>query len=278
MLVLWLGFMGWLIRYEVYPERFTSRLDGYRGLWSEDTLLADSWMRIEQQGVPLGYSHAHMDLNEDDPVQHHRLTVNMHLNFSGLGLEQDLVVEVSAGLDMMQELQRFAFRLNMQEQRLHMTGQRREGDQFAVTLRAGTGLQEMMVEIPSDAIVYSPMTDLAVRNMRPGQTLTLRTWNPLTQSTESIELRGLREETVELDGRRYDTVVVEAGMAALGAATRSWVHAEEGVIRQEAPLGWTLEKCTPEEAFDTLREARALAGQADGARGGWPALPGLSLF
>ena len=45
-LLFWLGMIGWLLRYEAFPEYFTRSLAGYHGLLSKDVLVADSWMKI----------------------------------------------------------------------------------------------------------------------------------------------------------------------------------------------------------------------------------------
>ncbi|MCD4741188.1 MAG: hypothetical protein K8R67_01725, partial [Desulfobacteraceae bacterium] len=68
--IFWLSLLGWLVRYEAYPEFFTHKLDGYKSIISKDVLLIDSWMRILVNDSPVGYSYTKMEVEKTDPVNY----------------------------------------------------------------------------------------------------------------------------------------------------------------------------------------------------------------
>ena len=51
-LIFWLVMLGWLMRYEVFPEYFTHAMAGYRSLIKGDVLMKDSWMRMVAMTTP----------------------------------------------------------------------------------------------------------------------------------------------------------------------------------------------------------------------------------
>lgn len=249
---IWLVFMAWILRYEAHPELFTRSLDGYRGLLSSDVPVMDSWMIIRFQDQPIGYSHTSMEVDDTHPLEYHTVHNSVHLNFKAMGTTQMIRTEVKAALNMLYELQTFTFNFSSPGYTLSVRARRLDERMFDVQWRTGHSSRTMKIEIPADAVVYSPMTEMAVKQLRPGQALTLKTLDPTTMGVATVTLRALRTEPLEHGGRHYETVVVATEY--LGMRTLSWIDVDGGgTLRQETPFGWTFEAGTPDEAFAAIK-------------------------
>ena len=66
LLSVWLGCMGWLLRFEAYPEWFTGDALGYKTLSKQMPALRDSWMKLSYDGQHVGYSHSSVEMEEVD--------------------------------------------------------------------------------------------------------------------------------------------------------------------------------------------------------------------
>ncbi len=250
----WLLFMAWVFRYEARPDLFTRTVDGYRGLLGRDVPVMDSWMIVRFQGEPIGYSHTLLEVNDANPLEYHLFRNSVHLRFSALGTEQTVNTEVEASLNMLYELQKFEFRLSSPGYSLSVRGRRVDERRFQTHWRTDHTRRTASIEIPPDAVIYSPMTAMALKRLRPGQTLSLKTLDPTTLGTATATLRALRTETLELAGVSHEALVVATEY--LGMRTLSWIALTDGgTLRQETPFGWTMEAATVDEAFAALRAA-----------------------
>ena len=245
--VFWALMAVWLIRFEAFPERFARATGGYRRLFSEDVLIADAWMRIDLKGTPIGYSHTTMEVNEDDPALRHVIENELSVRLNLMGRDQQVHVDTTALLNERYELQQFRFELLSPATRLRVKAERTSGRQFDVVLDTGATIQKTVVAIPDDAVIYSPMTEMAMRRLEPGQDMTIKVFDPTTMKTSLLKVEALRRTTVDLDDESHEATVLSIDYN--GAKVLSWVAADGTLLRQETPFGWTLEQCDMEEAF-----------------------------
>jgi hypothetical protein len=252
----WVAMMGWLLRYEAYPEYFTNAPGGYQGLFSKEILIMDSWMRILFQGAPIGFSHSTMELDEADPTARHvvRNLVSVRMNL--MGLEQKIYVDTEVRLDDEYNLQRFAFSLSAPDYKLKIKGERARGDDFSVVITTGASRQTTTVTVPKDVVLYSPMTEMAMKRLRPGQSMTIRALDPTTLSTAPITIKALRQEAFTLGETTYEATVL--GTDYHGMEVLSWIDRDGRLLKQDTPFGWSMETCSMDEAFAAL----AASGQA----------------
>jgi len=258
-LLAWLVMLGLLLRFEVYPEFFTHRLPGYRSWLSEDVLLQDSWARVLMQGKPVGSSYTSVEIDEDDPLKHYTVVNRVNLRLKAMGFDQPVYVDTTAYVDITHTLQGFQFELSSSHYGMKIRGKRTEGTRFVVFMSGNSGSQKMNVDIPDDVILYSPMTELALKKLRPGNSLTFRTFDPATLSPTAVTIRALREERVMHGGVEKESTVLSTEYQ--GMSVTSWVDAEGTLLRQETPMGWTIESCTASEALAAVRAAGS-AGDA----------------
>lgn len=262
--VFWLLTMGWFVRYEAFPAYFTNTLEGYREVLSEGQLFVDSWMRILYRGQPIGYSHSSVEVVDDDPLEHYRMSSRTLLQMNLMGEVQQISVLAAGGLDVMYQLQSFNFSLTARRYNLRLDGVRKGGDNFEVLIRSPSGKQKTTVVVPKDVILYSPMTDLAMRNLAIGSSLRVRTLDPASMSVIDIIVTALRKETIRVNDADHEATVLSVDYQ--GMKTLSWIDAQGKVLRQETPLGWTLEACDAEDAmamtFDPGQAQDMLAASA----------------
>jgi len=248
----WLGCMIWLFRYEAFPEWFTRTLSGYRGMLSGGPVILDSWMKITFQGTPIGYSHTRVDTNDKDPAGQYVVDNQTFLRLKLMGDPEVVNVHVVSILDALYQLQRFAFSMSSRRYSARITGKRVDREDFAVTIRAGAGPQHLKVKIPDDVVLYSPLLEMSLGRMKPGQKMTVRTIDPATLATIDVLVHALRRETIIAEGREQEATMLSIQME--GMETKTWVSKEGRVLRQETPFGWTMEACSPDKALAYLAE------------------------
>jgi len=269
--VFWLCMTAWLVRYEAFPEYFSHTFGGYSDLIARDVLVADTWMRVMFGGEAVGYSHTNLEINEVDPREYYLLNNSVHVNVDLFGEKRAVDAETTASLDVLNRLHAFSVTLSMHGYHAMVNGKRTSGELFNVDIRTGTDRERVQVTIPDDVVVYSPMTMMGMRRMRPGQEVTVSVLDPLTMGKARVVLRALRTEKLEIGGAQYDATVLRGEYHGLELLT--WLGKDGAILRQESPLGWAMERCTHEEALEAAEGAvdaaailQALAGQVpDGA-------------
>lgn len=246
-LVAFWGVMAfWLIRYEAFPGLFGSITPGYRGLFSRDMMVMDRWMLIRFNGVNVGYSHSQMDVDEESAARQILVENETIVRLKIMDQIQTIRVNTRATLDAMHHLQTFNFGLNTRGYFITLYGLRQREDLFRVTMRSNTGLQILNVHIPDDTVLYSPMTEMVLQKLEPGQSASLRFFNPVTMTSSDIPVKALRREPYRFMGTNIQATVVAATYQ--GMTVLSWVDPGGQILRQETPIGWIMEACTPEEA------------------------------
>ncbi len=244
--VFWAGMMAWLIRYEAYPAYFEKTLAGYRDLLADAPLVSDHWMKILIQGVHVGYSHTQTDLNEANPLERYIINNQTVLTLNLLGTPQDIGLDVAARLDALYNLQMFKLILSSRQYNLRLTARRRDENTFNISIVSPAGKQSYRMEIPGDAILYSPMLEMAMKKLRPGQTLTIQTLDPTTLTPLPMLVKALRRENITVAGREQAALVLACDYGGMEIMT--WLDADGMLLRQVTPMGWVMEAAAAEEA------------------------------
>jgi hypothetical protein len=251
--IFWVLMSGWLIRYELFPEKFTHTLSGYRGLLSSGPLIVDNWMKIEYDGAHVGYSHSNVDTVEGDPDIQYQVRNKTVLYLNMLGSIQRILVESTADLDPVYRLQRIHFSMRSRQYNLKLAAERKAGQQFDVQMTTDAGKQTFSVEIPDDAIVYSPMLEMSLKELAPGDEMNIRLYEPVSMTPQNVLVRALRKETLSHRGEEVETTVLESKMKGMSAL--SWLDKNGKTLRQETPMGWNMVESSPEEALKFSAQA-----------------------
>ena len=101
------------------------------------------------------------------------------------------------------------------------------------------GVSTMQVKIPDDAVLYSPLTELALRQLRPGEQLRINTLDPITMRTLPVICEAIRREPVSHGGEEISAMLLN--VTYQGMTISSWMNDDGTIIRQETPLGWDLD-------------------------------------
>jgi hypothetical protein len=258
----WAAAAFWLIRYEAHPEWFTHSLAGYDGLIGRDTLIADTWMRVIDNGKPVGYSRTSVDVNDDDALRHIVFENRTQVRIELMGRPQRIQASASAYLDMSYRMQQFEFSMHTGVIDIDVDGTRAQDGLFDLLIRTGTSVKRMRLAIPDDVVVQSPMTAIAVRHLAVGEYVKIKTLNPLTLSHETATIRAMARETILLDGEPVDATRLE--IEYMGSRSRAWVDAAGHLLRQETPMGWTLEKSRADRMFEVDETPANAAAETQG--------------
>lgn len=243
----WLVMMGWLVRYEAYPEFFTNTLEGYRDVLSEGQLFVDSWMKITFKGSPIGISHTAMEVADDDPLAHYKLSNRTLLNINVMGEPQQISAVSGGSLDALYHLQEFDFSLTSRRYSMRIEGKRRDGDNFIIHVKSDLGTHVSQIEIPDDVILYSPLMEISMSELEPGEHLRLKTLDPASLTISDVFVKALRHEEIIVDG--VTQVALLLSVEYQGVELLTWIDSAGKVLRQDTPLGWTMESCTADEAM-----------------------------
>lgn len=253
-LIAWLCAMAWLIRFEAFPETFSHTVAGYKGVMSGDVLLNDQWMRILLNDRPVGYVHSSLDTDDQNAIRHYRLQNRVVAALNIMGERRDIRIDSEVDLDLTRNLNRFAVLLStgfMDD--IGIRGERKKDNTFLLTVTHGTNTTRSMMEIPDEAVIYSPVTTLIARDMAPGDVLNIRTVDPFTRSPSTVSLEAIRHESLTVGSNRVDTLLIH--MKQQGLTIETWVAAGGELVRQRLPAGITIEKATPDEATDAYLKA-----------------------
>ncbi len=248
--VLWIASMGALLRYEAYPEWFTRTIPGYKGLISDTLLARESWSRILIGDTPAGYSHTSLGVNDDTAGNLMEISNRLHLRVRLAGEEHRVLAQTDIALDRDFRLVTFSSAVSAGPLAVSAKGRQLPDGLFEVTLDAGGISSVRTLAIPPDTLLYSPGQELALRNLRPGTRLTLKTLNPLTLQSTAVMIEAEERGTIMLDGQTVPATRLVSSWQ--GISLQSWVNDDGLVVRQETPLGWIIEACTPEAALASI--------------------------
>lgn len=254
-IVFWLCMLAWLIRCEAFPEYFTRSLDGYAGILSRDVLVKDSWMKVIFGDKDIGYSYTSVNIDESIPANRYKVDNQAHLRLKIVGVSQDIFVNTSVSLDAAFALQKFSFSVSSRGPLLSASGTRAAENKFEVEMAVGNITNSVMLDIPRDVVVFSPTTAIALGRLRPGRELAVRTLDPTSLKTVNVLARSLRKESIAIGGVEHEATVL--ALEYRGMKIITWVDPDGEVLRQETPIGVTLEKCSQSEALAAVNGADA---------------------
>jgi hypothetical protein len=267
-IVAWLAVLGWFLHHEAL---LYDSFQGYHGLFDQGVLVRDSWMTIIFKDVPVGYTHTRVDVNEASLSSRYVVYNEMRLNINVSGLQHMVKTSMNAALDPLYHLQRFSLSIDAGMSKTEISGKRVKGETFEVITRTGGRAQRSTVVIPDDALVYSPMPELAVSRLRPGEKITMKVFNPLLQSTDHAVIEGREREPITFQGEEKEVNVVVTTFHRM--ELKSWIDDDGTVLRQELPLkDFVAEAASPKDAMNAAFDAgyvddilRSLAGRHTGA-------------
>lgn len=243
----WLIMLFCLIRIEAYPEWFTHSLQGYKGILSRDLMVEGRWYRIMVNNQPAGYAYTSIDVEDDTPEKFLLMDNRTHLRVSLLGTERDVHVQSSIRLNDLRRVHDFEARIMAQQRSFAVRGTRVNDETYRIVTSLGNLEQTRQIQIPDDVLLYAPVTEMAMRALRPGQSLIIKTLDPMTMTSARINVTADAQEEISVAGAHYTTTRLRSDFR--GMELCSWITEDGRLVRQETPLGWMLEACSSEQAL-----------------------------
>src|ERR1035437_6761797 len=175
-----------------------------------------------------------------------------------MGQVQGVNVMAGATLDAGYALQKFYAVVSSSVYTTRIEGRKTGDHTFAVSIRTDSGEQTVMLTVPDDLMLDSPVTEMALAGLKPGASLVLRVLDPVTLAVSDVRVEALRREKLVSTGSEQETTVLK--LVYQGLETLSWIDSEGRILRQETPFGWTMTLCS---AKDVLAFKQDTAGADD---------------
>jgi len=239
-------------------------------------------MKIMAEDRHVGYINSSIELEDRGGDEVLVMASQVHLRMNLQGLTEILRVSnrviLSARHELLSSESSFSLGRMSGELLLEPTGR---GEMFDMRVVFNDISFNRQIRIPEGVVLFSPLLDSSIREVRPGRSYRLRTVDPFsfTGELQTIEVRGLATKRIEMetDEREMEVTVVEVTAGEL--TIRMLVDEFGRVIRQETPLGLvfvhspaqTAMKVPDENALDPMA---LLSG---GALAPWMNLPGGTL-
>jgi hypothetical protein len=255
-LLFWLIMTGWLIRFEAFPHLFTRNYQGYNSLFERGPFVLDTWMRIEFNKTPIGYTHTWVDteIQEKEPIYTLRNQTVMNLKL--LGKTTPINLWTGATLNDNYELIDFFTTFFSEENRTRIEGKRISPERFLVTFKTPGTTRKVKIAIPENTILYSPMTELALNELAIGNTVELNVLNPLTLKTGKTTIQAMGKEKMEYAGKQINTTMLKISYE--GLEIHAWMDKNGRILRQETPFGMDMIACPAEKAIASIKNNRNL--------------------
>jgi len=204
----------------------------------------DEWFGIYQGGAKIGHAHR----VTAPATGGHRFYEDSVVALAMLGVPQTLHTSLVAETDERFALRRFRFTLVSPATEFGASGGV-EGGELAVTY--GPKGQTAALRVPLDAPIYLASTlrpRVLAGETTPGTRYTVPVFNPLTLHSEPMTVTIEGRET--LAGRDGPVETIRLAEEHQGIRARAWVTSGGAVIREEAALGFMLERETATHALE----------------------------
>lgn len=250
---IWVVMVTWLIRFEAFPQLFNDELDGYTDLFRSDIISKESWMKMLNDGVPVGYAYTSIIQDDETPLEPYQITSIIRARLTRTTPPTPFRVSSTIGLDPRQRLQSFDISAQALSINARVQGNRLAGNAFEVEANIAGAKRKTKLKIPKGAIVQLPVGAIDVKRLSPGREIRVKTVDPISMKTTVLRMHGVANETITLsNGEQYDAYRIETRMGVI--ETESWVSEAGELIRQTTPLGLTMEHCTEDEAMKLMAE------------------------
>lgn len=244
--LIWLGMMAALVHKRT-PGDATPLDDASLDAPRESA--RDEWFGVYQQNRKIGHAHRTQERTDTGWV----FRDDSSFSVAMLGTPQKLRTSLVAETDAAFALQRFDFHLVSQATSFAAKGAV-AGDRLKVHFGA-LGSEES-VEIPLTEPIHLPSTfrpRIAGRSPEPGERFTAPVFSPMTMKSEPLTIVVEGKET--LPGPDGPTETLRIREEHQGLAAKAWLAPDGSAVREEASLGFTLVRESPETAVAGVESA-----------------------
>jgi len=203
----------------------------------------EEWFSVRQSGKKIGWARRSTERTAEGRV----LREDASFTLAMLGVPQTIRTAMVAHTDEAWALRSFEFTLLSPATRFKASG---TTDGRTLHVRYGADGTDKTSDLPLTEPIHLPTTlrpRIAQRHPADGARFTANVFSPLTLENEPLTLVVEGHETIA--GPDGPTDVLRIAEEHQGVRARAWLAADGSVVREEATLGFTLERATAETAY-----------------------------
>lgn len=250
--IVWLVVLFLYLRFEAYPTWFTKTVAGYSGLLSEDILTRESWGQILINEQPAGFVHNLFVLDDDGPSPIQEITTRMQMRVKIVEQIQNIRIFSKVDLDQDYKPIFFSVAASANHFSFRITGEHLDENRYAIKMHTAGNETERVISIPQNTILYNPVYETALRDMKPGHSVSMQTLDPFTLETAKIVVTAGATENIMIDGKQVSATPLSSRWR--GMEFKSWTDQDGQLIKQETPLGWSIIATTQDHAMRSVSE------------------------
>ena len=203
----------------------------------------NTWMNIFQGDQKIGFSHASYTRTTDG----FRFNETVFMRINTMGMIQDISLTSNGLLHEDFSLASFSFKVS--SGRFDFVAEGTVSD-TKLALETGTpgSMQSLTVPLQEKIYFTSGIVQAAsTADLNPGDSTTLRVFDPVAMGQESIVLSVLGDEEIQVMGRTLTATKIS--LQFKGSTQLAWIDANGDILKEKGMLGIRLEKATREEAM-----------------------------
>lgn len=242
----WIGLLVALVQRQHPPTDAPLIAVEESGLADPGRVERDEWFGIYQGDRKIGWAHRTTTRGPEGLA----FRDDSNFRLAMLGTEQRVQTSLSAATDSSHALQNFRFRLDSPAASFSATG---TVSPEKVVIEHGSGAETSTLEIPLEEPIHLPTTlrsKLALWEAEPGSRYGATVFSPLTMRNETLAVVVEGRETI--DGPNGPIETVRIAEEHQGIAASAWIARDGTTIREEATLGFRMQRELPEIAVANI--------------------------
>lgn len=206
-------------------------------------LISEEWMNILFNGRKIGFNYQKIEAEEHG----YRITSRAVIRMKIMDVEQDMSFSQVSHLDDAKKLRKFVYLQTIRNQRQRTIGVV-YGDKMRLTIRGAGGDSSTTIRIDPKTNFGDTLEFLLKGKLEVGMKMVAPVFIPSLRATERMEIAVVGKETITVQGKEYETLVVESSMQ--GVKSQAFVTRDGRKIREESYMGLTSEITTEDEALE----------------------------
>ncbi len=242
----WVALLAALVHRQQPPSDVPRIELEHSELTTPERVERDEWFGIYQGDRKIGWAHRTTTRGPDGLA----FRDDSSFRLAMLGTEQRVQTSLSATTDPSHALRGFRFRLVSPAATFAASG---DVTPERVRIEHGTNGEENTLEIPLEEPIHLPTTlrsKLALWDAEPGARHEAVVFSPLTMKNETLSVVVKGRETIEGPHGPIETVRVAEEHQGIGAS--AWIARDGTTIREEATLGFRMQREVPEVAVSNV--------------------------
>ena len=207
----------------------------------------ETWMNIYQQEQKIGYVHRQIFKT----LEGYKILESVFMQINTMGMMQDLRFRTVGSLKPDLTLSSFDFELFSSLFRFKARGALKDKT-LTLSMASGAGPeQKLNLPLKKDIHLSVGLLEiLSARDLKPGDSRTFTVFDPITTTERSVKILVVEEETILVMDREEKAKKVSVEF--MGVSQYAWIGKDGAALREEGPLGISLEQVAKEEALQKI--------------------------